>query len=63
MKDDTWLGYLLLFFIFGMVGYVCYHIGRYSSINDVERILVQEERVTIDSISLENIRLEISKLR
>ena len=63
MNEDNWLyGLLLLAFIFAN-SWVAYHIGKQSTISKVEDILIEQESVSTDKISLEDIKLELSKLR
>lgn len=63
MNEDNWLsGLLLLAFIFAN-SWVAYYIGKHSTISKIEDIIIEQESVSTDKISLEDIKYELSKLR
>ena len=62
-QDDSCLkGFLFLIFIFANC-WVAYEVGRQSTISKVEKIIDTEQVVSTDAISIEDLKLEISKLR
>jgi len=60
--DSLLKGLLLLIFIFAN-SWVAFQIGKQSTLTKVEIILDAEHSVTTDNISIEDVKLEISKLR
>nr|QMP83216.1 MAG: hypothetical protein [Caudoviricetes sp.] len=60
--DSLLKGFLLLVFIFAN-SWVAYQIGKQSTVTKVEMILDAEHSVSTDNISIEDVKLEISKLR
>ena len=60
--DSALKGLLFLFFVFAN-SWVAFQIGKHSTITKIEIILDNEHSVTTDNISIEDIKLEISKLR
>lgn len=60
--DSLLKGLLLLIFIFAN-SWVAYQIGKQSTVTKVEMILDAEHSVSTDNISIEDVKLEISKLR
>ena len=60
--DSILKGLLFLVFVFAN-SWVAYNVGKQSTISKIEKILEEQEWVSIDHISLEDIKLEISKLR
>jgi hypothetical protein len=60
--DSALKGLLLLIFIFAN-SWVAYQVGKQSTLTKVEIILENEHSVSTDNISIEDVKLEISKLR
>lgn len=60
--DSALKGFLLLVFLFANA-WVSFQVGKQSTITKVEIILENEGSVSTDKISLEDIKLELSKLR
>ena len=63
MNDDNWLlGILFLVFVFAN-SWIAYNIGKQFTLTKIESILTEQESVTLDHISLEDIKQEVNKLR
>lgn len=62
-QDNSFLvGLFLLVFLF-VNCWIAYELGKQSTISKVENIIDAEHLVSIDNISIEDLKLEISKLR
>ena len=60
--DSVLKGLLFLVFVFAN-SWVAYNVGKQSTISKIEKIVEEQESVSFDHISLEDIKLELSKLR
>lgn len=63
MTDDHWfIGLLFLAFV-AANSWIAYNVGKQSTLTKVEKVLEEQESVSTDHISLEDIKLEVTKLR
>lgn len=53
----------LQFFSIIFLIFLSFFVGRQSAISDVEKVLLEQEVVSIDPISIEDIRLELHSMK
>lgn len=63
MNTDLFLKQLLNSFIILLVAFVSYNIGKQSTITKVISIIESEEQVTTETVLLEDIKIDVSKMR
>jgi hypothetical protein len=63
MDADTFLRRLLLTIVFSFTVFVSYNIGKQATITKVLNLIEDEEQVTKETVVLEDLRIDISKLR
>lgn len=63
-KDkDEWIGNSLIVLLIIFTGVLCYEAGKQHTLNLVENIVKQEEKIEPNSVIIEDLKIDISKLR
>jgi hypothetical protein len=63
MDIDVFLRRLLLTIVFSFAVFVSYNIGKQATITKVLNIIEDEEQVTKETVILEDLKIDVSKLR
>lgn len=63
MDTDLFLKRILNSFIIFAVAFVSYNIGKQSTITKVISIIEEEEQVSTETVILEDLKIDVSKMR
>lgn len=63
MDTDLFLKRILNSFIIFAVAFVSYNIGKQSTITKVISFIEEEEQVSTETVILEDLKLDVSKMR